>query len=40
MQAIGDDYRLVRVRAVASLIGYQNYRVEDPDKTKVEAVLK
>jgi len=40
MEAIGDDYRLVRVRAVASLIGYQNYRVEDPDKTKVEAALK
>jgi len=40
MQAIGDDYRLVRVRAVASLIGYQNYRVEDPDKTNVEAALK
>ena len=40
MEAIGDDYRLVRVRAVASLIGYRNFRVEDPDKTKVEAALK
>jgi tetratricopeptide (TPR) repeat protein len=40
MQAIGDEYRLVRIRAVASLIGYQNFRVADPDKTKVEAALR
>jgi tetratricopeptide (TPR) repeat protein len=40
MQAIGDDYRLVRVRAMASLIGYRNLPVEDADKTKVEATLK
>jgi Tfp pilus assembly protein PilF len=40
MQATGDDYRLVRVRAMASLIGYRNLSVEDADKTKVEAALK
>jgi len=39
-QATGDDYRLVRVRAMASLIGYRNLSVEDADKTKVEAALK
>ncbi len=40
MQATGDDYRLVRVRAVASLAGYQNLSVEDADKTRVEVALK
>jgi tetratricopeptide (TPR) repeat protein len=40
MEAAGDDYRLVRVRAMASLIGYQSFRVEDGDKTKVEGALK
>jgi len=25
MQAIGDDYRLVRVRTMASLIGYRSF---------------
>jgi Tfp pilus assembly protein PilF len=40
MHATGDDYRLVRVRAMASLIGYRNLSVEDADKTKVEAALK
>jgi len=40
MQAIGDDYRLVRVRAVASLTGYKTFSVDEADKTKVEAALK
>jgi len=40
MQAIGDDYRLVRVRAVASLIGYKTFSVEEADKKRVEAALQ
>jgi Tfp pilus assembly protein PilF len=40
LEATGDDYRLVRVRAVASLIGYGNLSVQGADKTKVEAALK
>ncbi len=40
VDATEDDYRLVRVRAVASLIGYRNLPVEEADKTKVEAALK
>ena len=40
LEAIGDDYRLVRVRAMASLIGYRNLPVEEADKTKVEAAIK
>jgi tetratricopeptide (TPR) repeat protein len=40
MQAIGDDYRLVRVRAVASFVGYKTFSVDEADKTKVEAALK
>ena len=40
MQATRDDYRLVRVRAVASLIGYKTFSVDEADKTKVEAALK
>ena len=40
VEATGDDYRLVRVRAVASLIGYKTFSVDEADKTKVEAALK
>jgi tetratricopeptide (TPR) repeat protein len=40
MQAIGDDYRLVRIRAVASLIVYKTFSVDEVDKTRVEAALK
>jgi tetratricopeptide (TPR) repeat protein len=40
LEATGDDYRLVRVRAMASLIGYRNLPVENADKTKVEVALK
>jgi tetratricopeptide (TPR) repeat protein len=40
LQAVGDDYRLVRVRAAASLIGYQAFLVDEADKTRVEAALK
>jgi tetratricopeptide (TPR) repeat protein len=40
VEAIGDDYRLVRVRAMASLVGYQNFPLDDADKKKVEAALK
>jgi Tfp pilus assembly protein PilF len=40
LEATGDDYRLVRVRAMGSLIGYRNLPGEDADKTKVEAALK
>jgi len=40
VDAAGDDYRLVRVRAGASLIGYQNLRVEETAETKVEAALQ
>ena len=40
MQAIGDDYRLVRIRAVATLIGYKTFSVDEVDKTKVEAALR
>jgi tetratricopeptide (TPR) repeat protein len=40
MQAVGDDYRLVRVRAAASLIGYKAFLMEEADRTRVEAALK
>jgi Tfp pilus assembly protein PilF len=40
LEATGDNYRLVRVRAVASLIGYKTFPVDESDKTKVEAALK
>jgi tetratricopeptide (TPR) repeat protein len=40
VEATEDDYRLVRVRAVASLIGYRNLSVEEEKKVKVETVLK
>ncbi|MGZ6220961.1 MAG: tetratricopeptide repeat protein [Syntrophales bacterium] len=39
VEAIGDDYRLVRVRAMASLINYQNFPLEDADKKKVETAF-
>lgn len=37
VEAAGDDYRLVRVRAAASLAAYQNLPLTDADKKKVEA---
>jgi len=40
MQATRDDYRLVRVRAVASLIVYKTFSVDQADRTKVEAAFK
>ncbi len=40
VQAAGDDYRLVRVRAAASLAGYRNLPLADADKKKVEAANK
>ena len=40
MEAAGDDCRLVRVRAAASLAGYQNLPLTDADKKKVEAANK
>jgi tetratricopeptide (TPR) repeat protein len=40
LEAAGDDYRLVRVRAVASIIGYKTFQVNEADRTKIEAALK
>ena len=40
LEAIGDDYRLVRVRAMASLVGFQNFPLSEADKGKVETALK
>jgi tetratricopeptide (TPR) repeat protein len=40
VNAAGDDYRLVRVRAAAALAGYQNLPLADADKKKVEAANK
>jgi tetratricopeptide (TPR) repeat protein len=40
VEATGDDYRLVRVRAVTSLVGYQNLSLDETDKTKFETALK
>ena len=40
LEATGDDYRLVRVRAAASIIGYQNLSVQEAERTKVEAAFK
>jgi tetratricopeptide (TPR) repeat protein len=37
VEASGDDCRLVRVRAAASLAGYRNLPLADADKKKVEA---
>ncbi len=40
LEATGDDYRLVRVRALASLISYKTFPVEEADRARVEAALK
>ncbi len=40
LEATGDDYRLVRVRAAASIIGYKTFPVNEADRTKIEAALK
>ena len=40
VEAAGDDYRLVRVRAAASLAGHKNLPLTDSDKEKVEAANK
>jgi hypothetical protein len=37
VEATGDDYRLVRVRAAASLAGYQNFPLDDEHKITVAA---
>ena len=37
VEATGDDYRLVRVRAAASLAGYQNLPLDDAQKKTVAA---
>ncbi|MGO9021750.1 MAG: tetratricopeptide repeat protein [Syntrophobacteraceae bacterium] len=37
VEATGDDYRLVRVRAAASLAGYQNLLLDDAQKKTVSA---
>jgi tetratricopeptide (TPR) repeat protein len=37
VEAAGDDYRLVRIRAAAALAGYPNLPLTDADKKKVEA---
>jgi tetratricopeptide (TPR) repeat protein len=39
LQAVGDDYRLVRVRAAASLTGYRAVPMSDTDKARVDAAL-
>ncbi len=38
--ATGDDYRLVRVRAAASLAGYHNLPLNEADKKSVDAANK
>ncbi len=40
VEATGDDYRLVRVRAAASLAGYGKFPLNDDDKKKVEAATQ
>ena len=40
VEATGDDYRLVRIRAAAALAGYQNLPLKEADKKKVEAANK
>ena len=40
VQATGDDYRLVRVRAAATLAGYRNLPLSNDDKNKVEDAAK
>ncbi|MHB8202604.1 MAG: tetratricopeptide repeat protein [Desulfomonilaceae bacterium] len=36
LEAAGDDYRLVRIRAAAALAGYKNLPLNDTDKKRVE----
>lgn len=40
VEAVGDDYRLVRVRAAATLAGYENLQLTESDKKKVAAASK
>jgi tetratricopeptide (TPR) repeat protein len=40
MEAIADDYRLVRVRAMASLVAFQNLPLTEADRGKIETALK
>jgi tetratricopeptide (TPR) repeat protein len=40
LEAIGDDYRLVRVRAAGSLIGFQGFPLPEADRGRVETALK
>ncbi|MEW6137030.1 MAG: tetratricopeptide repeat protein [Thermodesulfobacteriota bacterium] len=40
VEATGDDYRLVRVRAAASLAGHQNVPLTEVDRKKVESASK
>ncbi|NLJ27875.1 tetratricopeptide repeat protein [Desulforhabdus amnigena] len=40
VDATGDDYRLVRVRAAASLAGYQNIPLDDAQKKTVESATR
>jgi tetratricopeptide (TPR) repeat protein len=40
VMATGDDYRLVRVRAAASLAGYHNLPLNEADKKSVDAANK
>ena len=40
VEAAGDEYRLVRVRAAASLAGYRDLPLTDADKKKVKAANK
>ena len=40
VEVTGDEYRLVRVRAAASLAGYRNLLLTDADNKKVEAANK
>jgi Tfp pilus assembly protein PilF len=40
VEAAGDEYRLVRVRAATSLAGYRNMPLSEADKKRVEAANK
>lgn len=40
IEATSDEYRLVRVRAAASLAGYRNRAVDDADRERIEAAVK
>ena len=39
VEAIGDDYRLVRVRAMASLVAFRNFPVDNASRGKIDAAL-